>query len=98
LSAKHGFLWPDDIVPGNYDVTFKKKSTNPIPQDELYRQIVEKGLDKFDRIVVLGGKDYIDIAKEIFSQKGIHTPLSGCRGNGEMMQKLNEAIQRGVPL
>jgi hypothetical protein len=98
LSAKYGFLFPDEIVPGPYNVTFKKKSTNPISQNELSKQIIEKGLNKFDRIVVLGGKDYVNIIKAVFNQKEIHTPLSGCRGNGEMMKKINDAIQRGVPL
>jgi hypothetical protein len=97
LSAKYGFLFPDDVVPGPYDVTFKNKSTNPISQDELSKQIIEKGLDKFDRIVVLGPKDYVDRVKAVFSQKEIHTPLSGYR-RGEKIKKLNDAIQRGIPL
>jgi cytoplasmic iron level regulating protein YaaA (DUF328/UPF0246 family) len=98
LSAKYGFLHPDDLVSGPYNVTFKKKSTNPISQDELSKQIIEKGLNNYDRIVVLGGKDYVNIIKAVFPQKEVHAPLIGCRGNGEMMKKLNDAIQKGVPL
>jgi hypothetical protein len=98
LSAKYGFLFPDDIVPGPYNVTFNNKSTNLISQDELSNQIIEKGLNKFDRIVVLGGRKYVKMIKAVFSQKEIHTPLSGCSGNGEMMKEINNAIQRGIPL
>jgi cytoplasmic iron level regulating protein YaaA (DUF328/UPF0246 family) len=97
LSAKYGFLFPYDIVRA-YNVTFKKKSTNPISQDKLSKQIIEKGLNNYDRIVVLGGKDYVNIIKAVFPQKEVHAPLIGCRGNGEMMKKINEAIQRGIPL
>jgi hypothetical protein len=98
LSAKHGFLFSDDIVPGKYNVSFNNKSTKPISQDELSKQIIEKGLNTFDRIVVLGGRNYVNMVKAVFSQKEIHTPLSGCHGIGEMMQKLNDAIQRESPL
>ena len=98
LSAKYGFLFPDDIVPGHYNVSFNDKSTNPISQDELSNQIIEKELNKFDRIVVLGGRNYVNIIRAVFPQKEVHAPLIGCRGNGEMMKKLNDAIKRGVPL
>jgi len=56
LSAKHGFLFPDDIVPGPYNVSFNDKKTNPITIKELSVQKSEKGLDAYDRIIVLGGK------------------------------------------
>jgi len=44
----------------------------------------------------LGGKCYVDIVKEVFRGKEIHAPLIG--RIGEMMKKINEAIQRGIPL
>jgi hypothetical protein len=98
LSAKYGFLFPDDIVPGPYNVSFNSKSTNPISLSELSCQIIKKGLNTFDRIVVLGGGNYVNMIKAVFSQKEIHTPLSGCHGIGYMMRKLKGSIQRGVPL
>jgi len=90
-------LFPDEIVPGNYNVTCKNKSQR-ISIEELSKQVAEKGLDKFDRIVVLGGKCYVDIVKEVFRGKEIHAPLIDCRGIGEMMKKINEAVQKGIPL
>jgi len=50
------FLFPDEVVPSNYNVTFCKNKSQKISIEELSKQIVEKRLDKFDRIVVLGGK------------------------------------------
>ena len=35
LSAKYGFLRPEDLVPESYEVTFKDKRTNPISVQAL---------------------------------------------------------------
>ena len=98
LSAKYGFLFPDDIVHGPYNVSFNDKNTNPITVEELKSQAKDKGLCNYEKIVVLGGKNYTQIIKDVFQNKGIHAPLVDCKGIGYMMGKLNEAIRRGVPL
>jgi hypothetical protein len=98
LSAKYGFLLPNDIVPGPYNVSFNDRKTNPITIKELSVQVKEKELDNYERIIILGGKNYVEMANEVFLSKEILTPLSGCRGIGYMMGKLNDAIKRGVPL
>lgn len=98
LSAKYGFLFPDEIVPGPYNVSFNDKNTNPISLNELSNQVIEKRLDRFNKIVVLGGKNYVNMVKVVFHQKEIYAPLSDCQGIGYIMGKLNKAIQRGVPL
>jgi len=46
----------------------------------------------------LGGKNYTQIIKDVFLGKEIYAPLSGCRGIGYMIGKLNDAIKRGIPL
>jgi hypothetical protein len=97
LSAKFGFLLPNDIVPGSYNITFKEKKTRPISKDELFSQIRDKGLYKYDKIIVLGGKTYAERIDYLFEQKTILKPLYGCR-IGEALRKLNEAISTGVPL
>jgi hypothetical protein len=66
LSAKYGFIEPDFIIPENYNVSFLHPSTNPISIAELRKQIKEKGLDRFDKIVVLGGSKYVDIVRKAF--------------------------------
>ena len=97
LSAKYGFLRPNDIVPGPYNVTFKKKSTNPIKIEELIRQAREKGLYKYYAIMVLGGKDYVEVVKKVFQDKKIINPLKGLK-YGEKVKKLKEALLSGKPL
>ncbi|GFP24686.1 hypothetical protein HKBW3S25_00123 [Candidatus Hakubella thermalkaliphila] len=98
LSAKYGFLFPSDIVPGPYNVSFNDRKTNPITTKELSAQMAERKLSNYERIVILGGKNYVEMANEVFSSKEILTPLSDCKGIGYMMGKLNDSIKRGVPL
>jgi hypothetical protein len=98
LSAKYGFLWPDEIIPENYNVTFKKLSTNPITITDLISIARLKNLLSYDRIIVIAGKEYVAMAKQVFPGKEIHNPLDGCAGNGIMMNRLNSAIQNGCPL
>ncbi len=97
LSAKYGFLKPDDIVPGPYNVTFKRKSTGPINVEELIRQAQEKNLYRYDIIVVLGGKEYAEVVKRVFPNKKIIEPLKGLR-YGEKVKKLKEALLAEKPL
>ena len=98
LSAKHGFLFPDDKVLGPYNVTFNKKTTNPITIEELARQARNKKMARYHVIVVLGGKNYVERIKAVFSGVNISTPLSDCKGMGYMMGKLNDAIHRKRPI
>jgi hypothetical protein len=57
LSAKYGYLWPDDKIE-DYNVTFKRKGSGPICVERLQEQVREKDLARFDEIIVLGGKEY----------------------------------------
>lgn len=91
LSAKYGFLKPDDIIPGPYNVTFKKKSSAPISIDELMKQAREKGLYRYEVIVVLAGKEYVNIVKRVFPNKKIVELLKNLR-YGEKLRKLNELL------
>jgi hypothetical protein len=76
LSAKYGFLDPGDVVPGPYDVTFKDRSTSPISVDVLRRQVVEGGLDRFDRVIGLGGKEYRAIVQTVFARVSVEFPFA----------------------
>jgi hypothetical protein len=98
LSAKYGLLAPNDGIPGDYNVTFNDPSTNPITADQLRIQVDKKGLRKYDCIIVLGGRRYVDMLEKAFVGKKIVNPLEGCSGNGEMMSVLLQAIQRNKPL
>lgn len=56
LSAKYGFLFPSDSVPGPYNVSFNDKRTGPIGALELSQQASEKRLLAYENIVVLGAE------------------------------------------
>ena len=92
LSAKYGFLFPEEVVPGEYSECFHNKTSNPITLKELFLQIKSKKLDKYEKITILGGNYYYDMVKILFSEKEICNPLKGCKGIGHMMKKLNELI------
>ena len=98
LSAKYGFLFPDEIVPENYNVTFNDPKTNPITVEELRKQAERKGLTNYDEIVVLAGSNYVEIVKKVFTGKRIITPLRGLRGMGPMMSAMKKAIREGREL
>ncbi|NPC91871.1 hypothetical protein HOO54_06390 [Bacillus sp. WMMC1349] len=96
LSAKHGFLKEQDIVPENYDVTFGMRHPEIMPLDKLEAQTKQKQLLKYDKIVMLGGKKYRPVMKSVFgSEQMIIYPLAGYRGIGYMLQALNRAVAEG---
>src|ERR1700682_6158789 len=71
LSAKYGFLAPADTLPENYNVTFKRPRTNPIAREELRRQVAERGLDRYDEVVGLGGREYRTNIEYAFALSGV---------------------------
>lgn len=94
LSAKHGFLLPDDLVPANYNVAFGTKNDGIITAEALRHQRKEKGLMDYQEIIVLGGKKYRKVISEIFDEVDHVTyPLAGCKGIGYMLQRLNKSIE-----
>jgi len=95
LSAKYGFLFPDDIIPGPYNVTFNDPSTNPISLEELRRQAEEKGLMRYDEIVVLAGRKYVHIIKKVFKDKKVLTPLERFPNMGSKISALIKSIKDG---
>ncbi len=95
LSAKYGFIRPEEVIPGPYNVSFNDINSNPIKVDALKDQARKKGLQDYERVVILGGRNYVRIAKEVFAGMEVRTPLEGCKGIGYMMQRMNEAIKKG---
>ena len=98
LSAKYGFVLPEEMISGPYNVSFNDKKTCPITIDELILQVRQKKLDDIENVVVLGGKRYASIAEKAFPGKSVSNPLANCRGLGYMMQKINHAIRNGNTL
>jgi len=98
LSAKHGFVFPEDVIPENYNVTFLKPRTCPITIVELRDQANQKDFMSYSQIVVVPGKLYSQILERAMPGMEFIAPLNGCRGIGYMMGRLKSAIERGVPL
>lgn len=99
-SAKYGFIRPDFIINGSYNVTFKDRSSREvITIKDLRKQIEQMGLDKYKEIIVLGGKDYADKVKSAFSNKDIRIrePVKGLP-IGKRIKKVKEAVDKGKEL
>ncbi|MBS2968789.1 hypothetical protein J9317_08470 [Metabacillus sp. KIGAM252] len=92
LSAKHGFLKPEELVPGNYDLAFQMKHPDMISIRELQKQLDEKELNDADQIVMLGGKKFDQILCKVFGRSAIF-PLKGSKGIGDMQRKLKVAVE-----
>ncbi|WP_106497831.1 DUF6884 domain-containing protein [Lentibacillus sp. Marseille-P4043] len=99
LSAKHGFLFADDIVDGPYDVTFNQKSDEIISMEHLREQVKEQQLDQYDKLIVLTGKKYKKVVYESFGNSvPASFPLLQCKGIGYMQQLLKKAVEEGKPI
>ncbi|HHT7238123.1 MULTISPECIES: DUF6884 domain-containing protein [Bacillus cereus group] len=93
LSAKHGFLRPNDIVQENYDLAFDSKRNEIISIEQLQKQMIEKDLLQFDEIVLLAGKKHKKVVTKLYPEEIITYPLEGCRGIGYMLQRLKGAVE-----
>jgi hypothetical protein len=98
ISARYGFLSPDDVVAGPYDACFYHPATNPVSVDFLRMQAEQRRFNMYEEVIVLGGKHYVKMVKQVFRTTPVIAPLEGCRGIGYMMNALNRAMQRGIPL
>ena len=99
LSAKYGFIAPDVPIPEPYNVSFKYKRTNPVGVEALRAQITDQELDRYDRVIVLGGKDYVEPAKRAFGDMDVelHFPFLGLP-IGRMMSAVQRSISTGCPI
>jgi hypothetical protein len=99
LSAKHGFLDPQDPVDGMYDVSFNKPDSGIISFDELRRQAADKGLDKYPDVQVLAGRKYrAPVAYALGNSSTITYPFERYKGIGYIQQALKRAIEDNVEL
>ncbi|MCW8137448.1 MAG: hypothetical protein KIT58_00915 [Planctomycetota bacterium] len=102
LSAKHGFLLPSDLVPGPYEVTFKRRRDPALVKIATLRdQVASKSLDSFDDVVVVAGRDYVKPVRDAFGHRpprSFITPLIGYTSMGEMISVLTQAVAEGRPL
>jgi cytoplasmic iron level regulating protein YaaA (DUF328/UPF0246 family) len=92
LSAKYGLIEPTTLIE-QYEVTFKRKTTNPVSVITIRRQLVDLGLFEFDHVIVLGGKEYRKIVEEAFADTAAELtfPFSGLP-LGKAMRSTKRAI------
>lgn len=94
LSAKHGYLLPEDLVPESYDLSFSMKNAEIITEAMLKEQIAKKFPYEFQEIIILGGKKFKPIAEGSFGPNPqFRYPLEGEKGIGLMQRRLKKAIQ-----
>ncbi len=96
LSAKYGFLPPEWELPGPYEVSFKHPATQPVSIPHLQEQVRAQGLDRFDRIIGLGGKEYRHAIEAAFAPWPVRLvfPFAGLP-IGKAMQATKYAVTIG---
>jgi hypothetical protein len=70
LSARYGFIDPDTLIM-DYEETFLKPGPHTVKLETLIRQINDKDLLDFRRIICIGGKAYQERAAKAFGNYGI---------------------------
>lgn len=100
LSARHGFLAPQDLVPGPYEVSFVRRSPGIVAPEVLARQARRLGLGAQDEVLVVAGAAYVREVLRAFSLTGacVRAPLAGLGGLGKMLQALARAVSEGREL
>lgn len=99
LSAKYGFISPDYMIPGPYEVSFKHRATQPVTLEVLRQQARKQRLGRFAHIIGLGGVQYRRMIQGAFDGLSVklHFPFRGLRV-GEGMAAINEAVRLGEPV
>lgn len=89
ISAKYGFVHPEDELP-TYEKMLKKKSDIVAIQPS-----VEKGLseiiDTFDTILVIAGKNYRETLRNVIDERFVFVKS---RGIGDLVHIVSEAIPK----
>ena len=87
LSAKYGFISPEFMIPGPYEVSLKHPATGPISVDRLHDQIREQNLAHYPVIAGLGGKDYRAAVEAAFTDLPVSLvcPFAGLSLEGVCM-------------
>jgi hypothetical protein len=98
LSAKYGFIRPEFMIPGPYEVSFKDPVSGPISPDRLRDQVREQALDRYSVVAGLGGKEYRAAVGVAFAAAPgqLVFPFAGLP-LGKSLQATKQAITSGNP-
>jgi hypothetical protein len=94
LSAKYGFIKPDFIIHEPYEVTFNRKSSGPITDEALRKQMRAMRLNQYAEVIGLGGAAYRKRIEKVFEDTSVslNFPFAGL-AVGKAMQAINHEIE-----
>lgn len=94
LSAKYGFIKPDFIISEPYEVTFNRKSSGPITDEALTKQMRAMRLSQYSEVIGLGGAAYRKRIEKVFEDTAVslNFPFAGL-AVGKAMQAINQEIE-----
>lgn len=104
LSAKYGFVEPDALIPGPYDVSLRRGAlaapgSEPVNVAELRRQVEQMEMHQYRTIVGLGGVGYREAIRQAFAPWDVELifPFAGLR-IGEAMRAVKAATAPRVEM
>lgn len=94
LSAKFGFLNPDEILEETYDVTFDRLNDSYIKVSTLQKQVIDKNLHKYNNIIIVCNNRYVDFVKKAFENYNcrIYVPFKDIEDDEQGSNFLNQQI------
>jgi hypothetical protein len=98
LDARQGFMFPDEVIRRSHSACLFRPWTQPVTAEDLGVQVRRRKLDRYERIVVMGGRRFIYLVEEAFSGRKVRAPLAGVGGIGEMMHEINMSLNTGQRL
>lgn len=75
MSAKYGFLHPDDVIPETYDITFDRKNDPYISDEQLKFQMNEKNFSNFKNVIVICNERYVERIQRALSGLDINVEI-----------------------
>ncbi len=97
LSAKYGFIEPEFMIPGNYNVSFY--DSNAVSISELRSQVQAKGLTGFPQVAIVGSNEYWSRACAAFTgtSANLQHVNAGVGFPPSLITLLRELLEKGAP-
>lgn len=83
LSTKHGYLDPDDVIPGKYNVPDFSKPDS-ITLEKAVHQISQKKLNEYGKVLAIGGMNHVQFIRDSFKIYPAIEIVHVLRGKGDI--------------
>lgn len=97
LSAKYGFIFPEELIPADYNARFKclvkRIEYGLVGRERLIIQ-AHSIQSRYDSVIVIAGKCYVRIVQDVLPEMPLDNPLAGL-GIGYKSQVLSQAVKTG---